>query len=474
MCITDAHLPNEDVEIKRISENSNDTDANTVFAALSGTKTAGERYISQAYKNGCRIVLTENSDGVEGYYIKTPNARAAYATMCAHLFSDPQDNMHCVGVTGTNGKTTVTYMLRHIFGTSGIPCGMLGSIENATPCRKMPTHLTTLDPPELYRALRDIYADGGKYVFMEASSHALALDKIYPIRYDVGILTNITSDHMDFHKNKENYISAKAKLFAQSKISLYNADDKNHETIERRVGGVYYTYSQYDKTSDFYFETEDMSESSMTVICHGQKLIVNSPARFNAYNATAAFAASVICGMSPDLASKAIRSFHMPKGRCETVSPDGAEFVVMIDFSHTPDSLANILRCGRDITKNRLTVVFGCGGDRDRTKRPEMGRIASLYADYAVITSDNSRGEDPDDIIRDILRGVDKNSRYEVISDRKQAIITALENARAGDCIILAGKGHEEYEINKEGKRYFSEREIVRCWFEGRYKNDGE
>ncbi len=468
VCITDACLPEKDVEIERISENSRDADEKTVFVALHGTRTDGERYIPRAFSKGCPIIVTENSDGIEGCFVKTPNARGAYAVMCSNLYRNVQNKMHCVAVTGTNGKTTVTYMLRHIFQRANVRCGLMGSIVNITPKRRTPADLTTLDPPKLYGTLYEMYMDGADYVFMEASSHALALDKTFALKFDVGILTNITSDHMDFHKNLDNYISAKSKLFAQSKISLYNRDDLHFESVLRRTGGVYRTYSEKHGDSDYVFRVLQHTPGGMKIDCNGAEFEIGSPARFNAYNAVSAFAAARTCGVDADIITSALGDFKMPPGRCETVSPPDAEFSVIIDFSHTPDSLENILKCGKQLTRKRLILVFGCGGDRDKTKRPTMGRIACRYADYTVITSDNSRSEEPEEIIKDILNGIDKNSRYEVIVDREQAIITALETACAGDCVILAGKGHEEYEITKKGKRRFSEREIVSRWFGGR------
>ncbi len=459
-------MPYEDVEIKRITENSNFVQNGDIFVALNGTHTSGEKYIYNAYKNGCVLVVTENTDGIDGYYIKTPNTRSAYATMCAHLYRDPQSRLHCIGVTGTNGKTTVTYMLKHIFEHYDVPCGVMGSIVNITPLKTVEAALTTLDPPQLYGMLDEMHRDGAKYVFMEASSHALALDKVFPISYDVGILTNITSDHMDFHKNTDNYVSAKCKLFTQSKISVLNADDRHFDAIRRRIKGEYVTYSQIDKKADNYFEIIKRTKENIIFKCNGEKYSVNSPADFNVYNAVGAVTAAQCSGLNikPDC----LNGISFPRGRCETVSPKDSEFTVIIDFSHTPDSLENILKACRRITENRLILVFGCGGDRDRTKRPEMGRIAGRYADRTVITADNSRSESTEAIIKDIISGIDKNCCYEVISDRKQAIITALETARSGDCIILAGKGHEEYEITKDGKRHFSEKEIVSRWFGGR------
>ncbi len=386
--------------------------------------------------------------------------------MCARLYGDPQNKLHCIGVTGTNGKTTVTYMMDHIFKKNGISGGIMGSIVNITPKKSIETDFTTQDPPGLYRTLNEMYTDGAEYVFMEASSHALALDKTFAVSYDVGILTNITSDHMDFHKSTENYVSAKAKLFAQSKVSVLNRDDMHFESIRRRICGEYLTYSQRDKDAEFYFEIIKRTKESIIFKCNGEEFFINSQAEFNVYNAVCAIAASTCCDVS--IKNDCFCDFEFPKGRCEKVSPKNSEFTVIVDFSHTPDSLENILKTCRQITCGRLILVFGCGGDRDKTKRPVMGRIAGRYADRTIVTSDNSRGENTEDIINNIVSGIDKNARYRIIPDREQAIITALGMAREGDTVILAGKGHEEYEITKEGKRRFSEKEIVRRWFEER------
>lgn len=456
------------MEITGINERSDEIKKGNIFVALKGTKKDGAHFIGRAYENGAVVVLsdTELDDGVP--YIKTDNVRRAYARLCCNYYLENNLFQSSCAVTGTNGKTTVTYMLRHIFKSLNKKCCMVGSIENTSDGICIPSDMTTPDPPSLYKMLSEFQADGAEYLFIEASSHSLALDKLSPLRFDVGALTNITSDHLDFHKNREQYISAKAKLFTGCRAALINGEDATGVRISDRCICEKYFYSTKNTKADFYAENIVCNEDGISFDYKGMRNIgvkLSSPAYFNVYNALCATASAELLGADITSVPNIMESFAPPEGRCETVSPPNSPFRVIIDYSHTPDALENILKvCGR-LTDGRLILVFGCGGDRDKEKRPQMGRVASRYADHMLITSDNCRGEPLRDIINDIMKGIDKNSRYEIIEDRKEAILHALDMARENDCVLLAGKGHEKYEITKDGKRPFSEKNIVKGWF---------
>ncbi len=468
MCVLQCGLPCQDVEISKITEKAEEATENSVFVALKGTKNDGNGFTTRALKNGAAAVLTDIAETTEKT-INVDNVRRAYAKICANFYGFDNSFKGACAVTGTNGKTTTVYMLEHIATCLGGECCIAGSIENRSRNICLPSQLTTADPPQLYGMLSDFLNDGAEYLFMEASSHSLALDKISAMKFDVGIVTNITSDHLDFHKTRENYISAKAKLACLCDTVLLNKDDEACMRIKDRASSKKLLFSVNDKNADF---------CAKNVKCDGNKIsfdyrgvavghvTLNTPTHFNVYNAVCAIAATELLGYDGKNACECMESFGLPKGRFETITDGDCPFKVVIDFSHTPDALENILKACKNITAGRVILVFGCGGDRDREKRPRMGRIATRYADYTVITADNSRSESTPNIIKDILKGIDKNSRYGVIENRKEAIINALNYARSGDCVLLAGKGHEEYEITKDGKRPFSERDIVKGWIE--------
>lgn len=461
-------LPCQDVEISKITEKAEEVTENSVFVALRGTKNDGNRFMASALKNGAVALVTDGCECSEKT-VNVDNVRRAYAKMCANFYGFDNSFKGACAVTGTNGKTTTVYMLEHIALCLGKECCISGSIENRSKNIRYPSQLTTADPPQLYEMMTNFLSDGAEYLFMEASSHSLALDKISAMKFDVGIVTNITSDHLDFHKTRENYISAKAKLMCLCDTMLLNKDDKACVKIKDRGKSETLFFSTKDKNADFYAENIKCDKDKISFDYFGgtmEHVVVNTPTYFNVYNALCATAAAELLGFDVKNVCACLERFKMPKGRSEIVSDDSCPFKVIIDFSHTPDALENILKACKSMTEGRVILVFGCGGDRDREKRPQMGRIATRYADYTVITADNSRSENTTDIIKAILKGIDKNSRYNVIENREEAIINALNYAKAGDCVLLAGKGHEEYEITKDGKRPFSERNIVKGWIE--------
>ena len=479
VCIIRASENLFSAEINEVKDNSNDVRCGDLFIALGGTVHDGFDYISKAIANGASAIVYEsrqrsfvcNVDGV--CFIETNNARRACAVIMSNYYSSPERYLHLVGVTGTNGKTTVCRMVKHILENNGIKCGIIGTLGNGVGDDIEPSAMTTPPPSEFYRLL-DLYRKkGAKAVVSEVSSHALKQDRVASCTFDVGALTNISTDHLDFHKTAEDYISSKCKLFTQSKISVLNGDDPSSSVIARRTRGKKRFYSEKRNADIVLSNICDNGINGVQFDYFGgkyAKVKLLLPGRYNVHNAACAIGICEALGVdAPDSAS-ALESLSAIKGRCEVLdlSEFDVGFSVVIDFAHTPDALLNILNACRSFTEKRLISVFGCGGDRDKTKRPEMGRISSFTADFTIVTSDNPRTEMPEDIISDILKGIDKTSRFKVITDRSEAIRYAIDIAGDGDVIVLAGKGHEEYEINQNGKIPYSEKDIVFGYLKGK------
>ncbi len=461
-----------DVEITQVTSVSEEIVPGGLFVALRGTKRNGEDFIAQARARGALLVLSEGDRGD----LRCSDARLALAHLCRAFYGSGIDRLRLVGVTGTNGKTTVVSLLRSIALAAGRPCGSVGTLgceiyDSSGRLARLPGegNMTTPDPEVLYPVLSRMATAGAEYVFTEVSSHALAMKKTDALRFDVGIFTNLTRDHLDFHGTAEEYLNAKARLRGLCDRFLVNADDASSyafgndtlrcsvtigadffaDRIEQLSGGGY----RYRVSSDY-----------------GRfKLETRMSGGFSVMNTLQAVAAALLLGFAPDDIARGISALKTVSGRMESVLPENADFRVYIDYAHTPDALENVLLSARSfVNGGRLIAVFGCGGDRDRGKRSEMGAIASRLADLTVITSDNPRSESPDAIIEDIAAGVDATRDAVVIPDRRSAIEYAVGTARAGDVIILAGKGHEKYEITASGKHPFDEVLLVRRAFEKR------
>ena len=456
-----------DVCVKDVVNRSDIADENTVFCAYKGERDNGEAYIKEAQERGCKIIVCENGhDG--GGYIITDNAKKAYAQMCAHINGDPQKKLRLAAVTGTNGKTTVTSMLFHILtsihGKSS--ASLIGGVKNIICGDIRKASQTTPDPRELYRLFADSVKGGAGYAVLEASSHALDYEKLAPCVFEVGAMTNLTEDHLDHHVSMESYFRSKQKLIPLCKNFVSNADDfytgmLNTPHFSLYEGEFTAKIKMLDKTGAV-FEYNGFKKTQCRI---------NVCGKFNVYNALAALCMAEIMGEDAEDAAGALSLFKGAPGRFEMhKSRSGAD--IIIDYAHTPDALENALVTARGLCKNRLICLFGCGGDRDKGKRKIMGAISSRLSDLTVITSDNSRSEEPENIIKDILSGIDKHSKYKVIPDRKEAIIYALSYAKEDDVVLLAGKGHEDYEIDKNGKHPFSESGIITYYNSGGYEND--
>ncbi|MBQ7968611.1 MAG: UDP-N-acetylmuramoyl-L-alanyl-D-glutamate--2,6-diaminopimelate ligase [Clostridia bacterium] len=451
-----------DAEISGVTAQSGRVTNNCIFVCIKGSKTNGNELAYEAMTKGASfLVVEEINDSVISSglpYIMVENSRKALAKMCAKHAGNPERELKLIGVTGTNGKTSTCRILKEIYNCASISAESLGTLDGG---------LTTPDSEDFFPLIRSMFDRGKKVVVMEVSSHALALDKLYGVKFEGGIFTNLTPEHLDFHKDMQDYCDAKAKLFANTKWGLYNADDGYSKFVCRQSNGIDYTYS-VNSNSDFkaincnYYGIDGI-EYDLAVRKRKIKIRSSLSGVFNVYNTMAAASAAYLDGIDVQFIERGIRSVKNVSGRLEKVELGDIPFSVFIDYAHTPDALENVLKCVCSFRKKgqKLTVLFGCGGDRDRSKRSVMGNIASKYADYVIVTSDNSRTENACDIIDEIMKGIDKSLPHTVIEDRKQAIEYAIENAEEDEIILLCGKGHEDYEIGKYGKRYFSEKEIA-------------
>ena len=452
-----------ELEITGITCDSRQVKPGYAFVCIVGAVSDGHSYAQTAVKSGACVIIAERDTGAENQII-VPNTHAAYADMCAKWFGEPAKSLKLLGVTGTNGKTSVTYMLKQIIEKAGYKVGLIGTIQNMIGDEIIATHNTTPNAYELNSLFALMKAKGCTYVIMEVSSHALDQCRVYRLNFETAMFTNLTQDHLDYHITMDNYLNAKKKLFKMCKTAIINSDDSYAEKIKDGLDCKVVTYSTgndstYSAKGINYHPTGvDYEFVSDTAIEH---IKVNTGGRFTVYNSLCAVSCAVEIGIPLSVASSALAELHGVKGRAEVV-PTGKEFTVIIDYAHTPDGLKNILSTFRECKKNRLIVVFGCGGDRDKTKRPIMGNIAVHFADFAVVTSDNPRTEEPGAIIKDILEGMKGCATpYKVIENRIEAIKYAISIAQPDDIVVLAGKGHETYQILKTGTIHLDEREVV-------------
>lgn len=458
-----------EMEISSISYDSRTLEPGALFVALSGEKTDGHRYIETALEKGAAAVLCREAPGKTGPWLTTEDTRLALALVSANWFGRPGDGMTLLAVTGTNGKTTTTSLLKEMLeGVLEAKVGLIGTNRNLIGQRELPAHRTTPESYELQQLLRQMADEGCTHVVMEASSHALVQHRTAGLTFAVGIFTNLTQDHLDYHGTMEAYRGAKGLLFAQSRRAVLNLDDEAGRYYQRTVSVPVFTYSENRSSADLTARNIRLfpSHVEFEAVTLGKlsRIHLPIPGGFSIYNALAALSTGLCLGLELEDMARALRCVHGVKGRVEVV-PVPRAYTVLIDYAHTPNALENILMTARDFTAGRLICLFGCGGDRDKTKRPIMGAIARELSDLVVVTSDNPRTEDPEAIIADILSGMEEGPIY-VEPDRRRAIGWALEQGRPGDVIVLAGKGHETYQ-EIDGIQYpMDEREIVKEWFQ--------
>ena len=437
-----------------------------MFVCLKGFEVDGHEYAQKAIDLGAKVIVCENHIDVVGNditIIKVKEGRKTLATMAANYYGHPTKKLKLIGVTGTNGKTTTVYILKSILEKAGFKIGLVGTIANYIGEEKIKSERTTPESLELQKLFSDMVNKGCDYCVMEVSSHSLELDRVYGCDFEAGIFTNLTRDHLDFHKSFDNYYNAKFKLFNRSKMAIINIDDNYGYRVlndcKKIDGKKIMTYS-INNESDFKAIDIHLKERDIHFVVNGTEFNSALPGEYNIYNALGAIAALKHLEIDDEFISEGIKNVVVP-GRCERIGHKyDIPYEIIIDFAHTPDGLKNILETLRGFTTNRLIAVYGCGGDRDKVKRAELGRIGTEIADLAIITSDNPRNEDPMLIIKEIVLGI-KKTNYLAIENRIEAIKLALNMAEEGDVVVMAGKGHENYQITNEGVIHFDEREIV-------------
>ena len=452
-----------DIEIKGIAYDSRKVEEGFLFVAIKGFETDGHKYIQSAIQKGAAAVIGEEDGEYGCTYIKTANSRKALALSAAAFYDHPERKLKIIGLTGTNGKTTTTYLIRQILSLKGCRCDLIGTNQIIIGDDVIESSRTTPESLDLFKIFDKMARSGGEYVVMEVSSHSLELDRVFGVCFETAVLTNVTQDHLDFHKTMENYAAAKAKLFKMSKSAAINADDAYSGVMLKSATGKVLTYSIENK-SDLQARSIKMSERGVifNIYPDGREheIRLGIPGRFSVYNALAAVAACLNIGVDITDIEKGLVLAKSVKGRIEvvhTLTP----YTVIIDYAHTPDGLENIISAVRDFAKGRVITVFGCGGNRDATKRPKMGAIAERLSDIAIVTSDNPRCEEPMAIIEDIVKGM-KQDNHHVVENRKEAIKYAMDIAAEGDVIILCGKGHETYQEINHVKYDFDERVVVK------------
>lgn len=454
---------NQNPEITGVHYNSATVEEGGLFVAIEGFKTDGHKYVADAVARGARaIVCTRFTEGIDAVQIRVDDCRKAEAIISSEFFENPSKRFKLIGVTGTNGKTTVTYLVKHILDTCGFKTGLIGTNQNMIGSKALKTGRTTPDSFELQKLFADMAGSGMDYVVMEVSSHALYLSRVYGCEFEVGAFTNLTQDHLDFHETMENYRDAKAMLFDISKRAVINTDDANGKYIADMCPAPVTSYGKNEGAALRATDTV-LSQNAVEFSIEKERISLGIPGEFSVYNALCAIGICLNLGIDIADIRKALCSACGVKGRAEIVNIGDKNYTVMIDYAHTPDGIENILKTAKGFAKGRVVLLFGCGGDRDNTKRPIMGQIAGELADFIIVTSDNPRTENPSAIIEMVEEGVKKaNGSYVVIESRYDAIKYALDNAKEGDVIILAGKGHETYQILNSGTIHFDEREVIR------------
>ncbi|MCJ7507556.1 MAG: UDP-N-acetylmuramoyl-L-alanyl-D-glutamate--2,6-diaminopimelate ligase [candidate division Zixibacteria bacterium] len=458
------------IDINKIEYNSTKIEHNDLFVAIRGFQTDGHSFINDAIKNGAICVVAEKD---QNYSVRAEilvkDSRMALAFLSDKFYDSPSSKLKVIGITGTNGKTTVSYLLKSILETKERKIGLVGTIAHHIGDQQVPALNTTPESLDLQRMFYQMLEQGIKYVVMEVSSHSLALKRVEKIDFDVAVFTNLTQDHLDFHKDMESYKKTKGKLFEMlvkpEDRAVINLDDPNWEYFFEKAEVPKVTYSLRNKEADVFVE-------KMSHDLKGLKINFSTPlgqfeARLNligeqnVYNALAAIASSIVLGFGLENIKSGLEKAKVVPGRLEKVNL-GQPFDILIDYAHTPDALERVLVTAKQLTSGKLIALFGCGGDRDKTKRPIMGKLATRIADYVIVTSDNPRTENPSSIIDDIFKGINSKNNIKRIEDRKEAIKKAMDLAQPKDILVIAGKGHEDYQIIGTKRFHFSDKETVK------------
>lgn len=461
---------NLDLDITNIEYDSRKVRENTLFICIKGFNSDGHKYIQNAIKSGAKSFLVQDDISIDGYtFIRVNDTRASMAKIADNFYNHPSKKFGVIGVTGTNGKTSITTLLSEILKSNNNKVGLIGTIKIFDGEEEIQSNSTTPESIELQNYFNAMLNNKCDYCSMEVSSHSLALNRVDETDFKLGLFTNLTPDHLDFHKDLEDYRKSKEKLFFKTSIAnIINIDDDGGKKIYENIKYLktpVYTYG-IDNEADFMARDIQISANGVSyklkTPTYEDNIFVPIPGKFTVYNTLAVIAACYMLNLDKDVIIKTLKNTNGITGRFEIVEND-KDINVIIDYAHTPDALENILNTVKEFAKGDIITVFGCGGDRDKIKRPLMGKISQKLSDICIITSDNPRNENPNLIIEDILSGLDKDIKnYKVIIDRKEAIEEAIKIAKKDDIIIIAGKGHENYQIIGKNKYHFDDKEIVK------------
>lgn len=454
----------EDTEVLDVTQDSRLVKEGSLFVCVKGAAFDGHTVAGEMLEKGAVAVVCEHDLGLDRQII-VENSRASFSPICANFYGNPAEKLKLIGLTGTNGKTTTTFLIKQILENSGKRVGLIGTVQNMICDEVYPAKYTTPDPYELQKLFAMMVEADCEYCVMEVSSQALAQGRVNGLRFTVGAFTNLTQDHLDYHKTWENYFNSKRILFENSDIAVTNSDDEYGLKI---VDGLKFeklvTYAVDKNDATYVAKNVNFKPGGVEYEIVGDTIgrcYCPIPGRFSVYNSLCAATVALSLGIDFTDVLSAISKSKGVKGRIEVV-PCDRDFTIIIDYAHSPDGLENIISSLKEIATGRVVTVFGCGGDRDKTKRPKMGKIAAELSDYCVVTSDNPRSENPSAIIDDILVGMKGiNTPYTVVEQRRDAIEFAIKNAKPRDIILLAGKGHETYQILPTGTIHFDEREVV-------------
>lgn len=455
-----------ELEISGVSYDSRKTEKGDMFVAIRGFEADGHKFIPKAVENGAAVILCEEKPSCDIPYVLVSDSRYGLAIVSRDFFGDPASEMTMIGITGTSGKTSSSYLIKHMLESKlDAKVGLIGTNGNMIGDEFLHTEHTTPESYELHKLFRHMADSGCTHVVMEVSSHSLTLERVAGIHFDVALYTNLSQDHLDFHGTMEEYAAAKRKLFSMCSLGCFNLDDAWADFMRDGASCRTMTFSTEKNEADLVAKDIRLTADGVRFASvSGDEISITKlgiPGMFSVYNALGTMSVGLALGLSLADCSDAMSSAKGVKGRLEIV-PTGRDFSVVIDYSHKPDALEKVLKTLKPVTRGRLIALFGCGGDRDKLKRPIMGRIAADNADLVVVTSDNPRTEDPDEIIREIVAGMkDKRTPTKVICDRREAIAWAIDNAALGDVLLLAGKGHEDYQVVGHEKHHMDEREIV-------------
>ena len=452
-----------DVDVVGITCDSRQVKEGYAFICIAGALTDGHNFANKAVENGAAVIICQHDLGLKNQII-CEDTHNIFCEMCKIWFKNPTEKLHIIGVTGTNGKTSVTYMLKSVLENAGHKVGLIGTIQNIIGEKVIKSNNTTPGPYELFELFSEMVNEGCSYAIMEVSSHALEQGRVNGLHFDIGIFTNLSQDHLDYHKTMEKYLLAKKKLFYMCDTAVINSSDEYANDL---IDGLKCKIVTYSDNNDSTFSAKGIKyrPDSVQYELVGNNILshiaVKTGGKFTVFNSLAVAVTALELGINIENIKDGLFALSGVKGRAESV-PTGRDFTVIIDYAHTPDGLKNILSTFKECDKNRLIVLFGCGGDRDKTKRPVMGSIAVRNADYVIVTSDNPRSEEPLSIIDDILEGTTGSSvPVKVVENRIEAIKFAISIALPGDIIVLAGKGHEDYQILKDKTIHLDEREVV-------------